>query len=330
MKKGAFFGDSRKINEVYGQGRKKKVAALVDLYPAVISTENFAEHADNLRDLEVIFSTWGMPLLSRDQLEKLPKLEAVFYAAGTVKYFAQPLLESGVTVVSAWAANAIATAEFALAQILLANKDFFRNMRECSSPETRARGTCRGKGNFGQTVAILGAGMVGRTLISLLKNFDLNVVVYHPSMSDSEAEGLGVKKVTLDEAFGQGCVVTNHLPDLPATRGLLTSRLFEQMRDGATFINTGRGPTVVEEDLIRVLKKRPSLAALLDVTCQEPPPDDSELYTLANVHMTSHIAGSIGDEVLRMADYAISEFEAWEKGDPLKYEVTLERFDRLA
>jgi len=330
MKKAAFFGESGTIDSVYARGRKEKVASLTDLYPAVVTAEGFCEHASALGELEVIFSTWGMPALTDEQLDKLPELKAVFYAAGSVKHFARPLLERGVTVMSAWAANGIPTAEFALAQILLATKGCFRNMAQCRTPEGRCAGPYRGKGSYGETVAVLGAGMVGKTLIRLLKSFDLNIILYDPTMRDSDAESLGVKKVSLEEAFEQAYVVTNHLPNLPATRGLLTGHLFERMREGATFINTGRGATVVEEDLIRVLKEKPSLTALLDVTCEEPPPADCGFYALGNVHMTSHIAGSIGDEVLRMADYAISEFEAWEKGEPLKYEITLERFDRLA
>lgn len=69
------------------------------------------------------------------------------------------------------------------------------------------------------------------------------------------------------------------------------------MRQGATFINTGRGAQVDEAGLIEVFKRRPDLTALLDITCPEPPEDGSELYTLPNIHLSSHIAGSKNDEV---------------------------------
>ena len=80
----------------------------------------------------------------------------------------------------------------------------------------------------------------------------------------------------------------------------------------------------MEPDLIRVLKDRPDLTALLDVTYPEPPADDSELWTLPNVWISPHVGGSVGDEVVRMADCAIEEFIAWESGEPLKYQVTHE------
>jgi phosphoglycerate dehydrogenase-like enzyme len=102
------------------------------------------------------------------------------------------------------------------------------------------------------------------------------------------------------------------------------------MQQGATFINTGRGQQINEQELIEVLKERPDLYALLDVTWPEPPPDGSPLYTLANVKLSSHIAGSIGNEVVRMADLVIEEFLCWQAGLPLQHEVTLDMLERMA
>ena len=103
----------------------------------------------------------------------------------------------------------------------------------------------------------------------------------------------------------------------------------KSMREGATFINTGRGAQVVEGDLIRVLTERPDLTALLDVTFPEPPESDSPLWTLPNVWITPHIGGSVGDEVVRMADCVIEEFIAWESGKPLRFQVTREVLETM-
>ena len=105
---------------------------------------------------------------------------------------------------------------------------------------------------------------------------------------------------------------------------MLGGALFERMRAGATFINTGRGAQVVEDELIAVLEARPDLTALLDVTWPEPPAPDSKLWSLPNVVISPHIGGTIGDEVVRLADCAIDEFERWQAGEPLRYRVTRE------
>lgn len=329
LKKAAFFGHGDQIERVYTQGRREQVAAATDLYPHIVTGADFDTQVSHLQDLEVIFSTWGMPSLTETQIAQLPQLQAVFYAAGSVQRFARPFLERDVLVVSAWAANAVPVAEFTLSQILLAGKGYFANTREYVSPESR-RAAYVGPGNFGETVALLGCGQIGRTVIALLQPFHLRLVAFDPFLTSDAAQEMGVVKVSLEEAFAQCMVVSNHLANLPETVGMLQGAHFAQMRPHATFINTGRGQTVAEEEMCAVLQARPDLTALLDVTRHEPPAADSALYTLPNVQLTTHIAGSTGDEVVRMADYMLSEFRAWEQGKSLRYAVTGEMLSTMA
>ncbi len=329
--KAVFLCDGNQIDRVYARGRKQRVAELTDLYEPVVSAATFDRHAEALTDRRVAFSTWGMPTLRDEQIDALASLEAVFYAAGSVKHFAGPYLARGITVVSAWAANAVPVAEFALAQILLACKNYFRNTAAVADPESyRTARSTEARGVFGETVALIGAGMIGRKLIELLKPFTLNVVVVDPYLSDADAGALGVTKVSLAAAFAEALVVSNHLPNLPELRGLLDEPLLASMRPGATFINTGRGAQVDEAALGTVFAARPDLTALLDVTFPEPPEAASPLYRLDNVHISTHIAGSLGDEVIRMADWMIEEFLAFQHGRPLRYAVTAEQLKTMA
>ena len=172
--------------------------------------------------------------------------------------------------------------------------------------------------------------MIARYLIGLLKPFNLKVLVYDPYLPDSEAASLGVEKADLTRIFSECYVVSNHLPNLESLRGLLNETLFSSMRLGSTFINTGRGAQVDESDLVSVLKRRDDLTALLDVTDPEPSPADSPFYKMANVRLTSHIAGSMNDEVVRMADYVIEDFGNWDAGRPLKHSVTKDMLDKMA
>lgn len=316
-------------SRVYGMGRRDQLSTLTTLHPRTVSEENFDAELPHLRDVEVMFATWGIPTLTAERLDAMPRLKAIFYAAGTVKQFAEPALKRGIRVVSAWRANGIPVAEFTLAQILLSTKGYFANSRAYTGPSTRSVAPT-GLGNFGQTVAILGAGAIGRLVIELLKPFQLTVAVFDPYLSDPDAAKLGVGKVSLEQAFEESIVVSNHIANVPATVGLLRGPHFRAMQQGATFINTGRGAQVNEPELIEVLKARPDLTALLDVTDPEPPIIGSPLWTMKNVVLSSHIAGSIGNEVVRLADCAIGEFERWRDGQPLQHEVTLDMLDRMA
>ena len=93
-------------------------------------------------DVTELFSTWGMPVFSEEEIRRcFPRLECVFYAAGSVQSFARPFLNCGVKVISAWAANAIPVAEFTVAEIILANKGFYRQSRLMKSGEHKL---CKG------------------------------------------------------------------------------------------------------------------------------------------------------------------------------------------
>jgi len=259
----------------------------------------------------------------------MPSLRAVYYAGGSVRRFAHRLLERNITVVSAWQANAVPVAEFTLGQILLATKGYFRNSTEYTSPSVCYK-AFQGRGNFGECIAILGAGAIGGRVIELLGRFELSAVVFDPFLSEVRAAELGVEKVSLEEAFKRGYVVSNHLANLPETTGMLHSAHFSSMRPDATFLNTGRGATVDEPGMISVLQCRPDITALLDVTFPEPPPEGSPLYALPNVHLTTHIAGSIGDEIVRMADYCIDDFIAAEENGSQRYAVSYSMLETMA
>jgi phosphoglycerate dehydrogenase-like enzyme len=344
MRKAAFFNDSTATSEiefmhrtertsilerVYPADRMKRIARNCDLFPAVINSENFDTHLPDLGNLEIIFSTWGMPALSTEQIKKLPNLKILFYAAGSVHHFAAPFLENGIRMVSAGAANSVPVAEFTQAQIILANKGYFRNIREYQSPSTIST-AFRGPGNFNTTISLLGAGMIGRNVIELLKPFDLNILVFDPFLSEADAAALNVEKVELMDAFERGQVVSNHLANNAETRGLLTAAHFSAMPPNAVFINTGRGATVDENGMVQALKERTDLTALLDVSDPEPPEENSPIFQLPNIKISSHIAGSINNEVPRMADLVISEFENWLTGNPLEHEIIPAKLKTMA
>lgn len=328
----AFFCNSPKqIERVYGSGRREQLMELTALYPQVVTAENINDHIAKIRDIDVVFSTWGMFVPEDRHFAELGSLKAVFYGAGSVKSFAEPFLERGIKVISAWAANAVPVAEFTLAQILLSCKRYFLNQQACKDPERRDHGPrpC-GHGAFNEKVAIIGAGMVGRKVIELLSPFNLEILVVDPFLEKEFCAREPVTRVALEEAFAEAYVISNHLPNIAETVGLLDKALFASMREGATFINTGRGAQVNEGDLIQICRQRPDITFLLDVTSPEPPEKTSPFYQLPNVFLSSHIAGSLGNEVVRMADYVIREFKLWQGGMPLNYEIDKDKLKIMA
>lgn len=328
MKNALLIASPHLQTSVYGGGRMDQIAQRTRL--TVVTPEEWKENRPDFRDVEVIFTTWGMPYTSPEYLAQLSHLKVLFYAAGSVQGFVRPFLERGVTVVSGWHGNAIPVAEFSLAQIILSLKGYWRNLRDYENDPGSFRTAFRGPGIYRETVALIGAGAVGRKLIDLLQPLGVKIIVFDPFLSYEDAALLGVEKVGLEDAFARGMAVSNHLADNPGTEGMLTGDLFRRMRDGATFLNTGRGRTVRENELAQVFAERPDLTALLDVTFPEPRPADSPLRALPNVQVSTHIAGATGTEVQLLGDLCLEEFDRYERGEPLRYTVTPAMLEHMA
>lgn len=268
------------------------------------------------RDVEYIFSTWNMPIFSSDEAKQyFPSLKAIFYAAGTVKYFADPFLKQGIKIYTSATENGIPVAEFVVGQVLLANKGVFQAQKAYKKPFWRfsfLKGrsfTMAKTGNYNAIVGIIGCGAIGAKIVSLLKPYQLKVVVHDPFLSQQKLNELGVKHISLEEMFKSCDVISNHLPDIPSTQGIINKNLLSLMKDTATFINTGRGNQVVEKDLCYVMKKKPLATALLDVTKKEPVRPWSALLRRKNIFLTPHIAGSTSNEIQRLVERAYISYQ---------------------
>jgi phosphoglycerate dehydrogenase-like enzyme len=329
--KGLFILDPGALHVIYGPEERAELDAIVDFCGEPQTPASIAANPEILSGVEVIFSGWGAPLMDKAFLAAAPRLRAVFYGAGSIRGFVtEAFWERGIVITSAYAANAIPVAEYALATILLSLKRFWffaeqaRVGRAWIDPKPEVPGA------FRSTVGLISCGMVARRLLELLKVCDLERIIYCPFLSREEAVELGVKRRSLEDVFRNGDVVSLHTPDLPETRGLITGRLFSLMKEGATFINTARGAVVRELEMIEVLKKRPDLTAILDVTHPEPPAPDSPLLSMPNVILTPHIAGSLSGECRRMGRFMIEEFKRFQAGEPLKWQITSEQAAKLA
>lgn len=334
MKTSIFLGDAR-VFRIYHGDCFAALQKEAELEPTLYTKDDVLKDPQAFSKVENIFTTWGMPAFTEEEIRTaLPSLKAVYYAAGSVRYFAAPFLSCGVRVHSAWAANAVPVAEYTTAQILLANKGFFKSCRLCSKEralrDEAKRYAEEKSGNFDASIGIIGAGMIGKMVIRALKSYDLKVLAYDKFLSKEELAALGAEKVTLDELFSRCDTISNHIANLPETAGMLRYEHFSRMKKNATFINTGRGAQVVEEDLLRALLEEPDRTAILDVTDPEPPFENSKLYNLPNVFLTPHIAGSSGNEVRRMGEYMLEEYRRGARNERFLYEVTPKMLETMA
>ncbi|MBN1639976.1 MAG: hydroxyacid dehydrogenase [Anaerolineae bacterium] len=328
MLKGIYVLNSSAYEQIYGPAEREDIARLVEICAPQQTADAVREDPSVLAEVDVIFSGWGMARLDEDLLRAALKLKAVFYGAGSIRGFAtEAAWARGITICSAYAANAIPTAEFALSQILFSLK---RGWHYALAIRRDGRYPKRGPvpGAYLSTVGLVSLGMIGSHVARLLQAFDVKVVAY--TSSARKAAELGATQRSLEEVFCESDVVSLHTPWLKETEGMITGEHLASMKQNATFINTARGAVVREEEMIEVLRQRPDLYAVLDVTYPEPPAADSPLYTLPNVVLTPHIAGSLDGECRRMGRHMVDELERYLRGEPLQWAISQEQAARLA
>jgi len=324
-----FLLDEFHSHNVYGPADRKRLEALICTPFRFLTQLTILEDSHDLSEVEVIFSSWGMPLCDETFLDRFPKLKAIFYAAGSVRLFVTDALwRREILVSSSNSALSVSVSEFTLAQILLSLKWTWRHAADTRTARRMIHHTP--PGTYDSVVGLVSIGTVAKKLLSLMRPFHFQIVAYDPFLTQQSARELGVKLVSLEDLFEISDVVSVHTPWLPETEGMICGHHFNRMKPGVTFINTARGAVVNEPEMIEILKHRPDLYALLDVTWPEPPPPSSPLYDLPNVILTPHIAGALGKECQRLGAMAVDEFERYLKGKPLLGQIREEMMAMIA
>jgi phosphoglycerate dehydrogenase-like enzyme len=331
MLKGIYIIDERFFHNIYGPRQRDRIDSLVDIYAPPQTTETVAANPNILNDADVIISGWHMPVMDRQFFEYASNLKAVFYGAGSTKYFiTDQVWERDVIVCHASEVNSLPVAEFTLGQILLSLKSMWYHSRNVRDARTYVPSEFFGAGLYGSTVGLISLGSIARYLCRLLEPFNVNIIAYDPYVDAKTAQILGVELCDLDEVFRCADVVSLHTPLNEQTVGLIRGSHLLSMKPYTTFINTARAPIVEQDEMIEALKERSDLTALLDVTSPEPPERDSPLYELKNVVLTPHIAGSVGNECRRLGDHIASELQRYVRGERLVSRLEKERAMMMA
>ncbi|MGH7946233.1 MAG: hydroxyacid dehydrogenase [Opitutaceae bacterium] len=328
----AFILPRFRFEELYGAECAAAIARATRVICPLASPDELARgDVAWLSEVELLFTGWGAPRLDRELLDRMPRLQVVFYAGGSVRpLVTDEFWRREIPITCAAAFNAQPVAEFALGAVMMGlRRAWFQ-----ASETRRLRGfpcpTVTVPGGNGSTVGLVSFGAIARRLRGYLRQFDLHVIGFDPLVSDDTFRAERVERVNLKELFARSDIVSLHSPWLPETEGLIDRELLVSMKPGATLINTARGAIVRESALIDVLRARVDLQAVLDVTWPEPPERTSPLYDLPNVFLTPHLAGSLGNECRRMGQAMVEEMRRFLRGEPLHFVVNQQAAIALA
>lgn len=260
-----------------------------------------------IENVEIILS-WEIP----DELLRRTKQLRWFssIAAGNEDLVKNPCLSESVILTKSTIYGEM-IAEYIFAYLLYYSRDLSKYFED---QKHRVWEKIRPSRLYGKMMGIVGLGSVGKEIAKRGKQFGMSV--------------LGVKQIpgpveNVDQVFGPRDLermiplvdyLVVALPLTSETYHLLGEKELSLMKEGALLFNTGRGKTIDEVALTKVLKAR-RIRAVLDVFEKEPLPAESELWSLENVIITPHVSGiNIPGEI---CEEFVKNYERWVRGEPL-------------
>ncbi len=290
--------------------------------------------SDQLKDADAAITGWGTPSFTEEMLRDNPKLRFIAHSAGTVKNLVPASFWTmvGKHITSNAPVIAEDVAQTTLMLILSALKEVWS-----FTDLTRSGGWKGGEKNVYTTrrlddlkVGIIGASLVGKEVVKILKHFRPVLRIWDPYLSPIEAEMLEIEQMGLDELIASSDVITLHAPANEDCRHILNGKNIPLIKDGAVLVNTARGMLIDEEALVKELQTG-RFFACLDVTDPEPPAADHPLRTMPNVIITPHVAGGHTVNGRKMLGRnSIKEVYNFLTKGLIAYEVRFEMLEHMA
>ncbi len=268
------------------------------------------EIVDFIDDAQILVT--HLAPLSRSMFERLPSLKFVAVSrGGPVNIDMAAAREHQIAVVNTPGRNASAVAEFTIGAILAETRLIRSGHESLRNGEWRGdlyRADRTGRELNEMTVGVVGYGKIGTKVVKLLRAFGTRILVADPYVQLSADDlNAGVEQVGLDELLARADVVTMHPRVTDETRQMMNAETFSQMKPGALFVNTARGPLTDYDALYDALVSGHLGGAMLETFAVEPVPLDWPLLQLPNVTLTPHIAGASVRTVTYAAEQAAEE-----------------------
>jgi D-3-phosphoglycerate dehydrogenase len=208
--------------------------------------------------------------------------------AGIEAYLARGLLDNQRVWTSAAGAYARTVAEHAVALLLAGLRGLVIAAHQTSwqRPMVSAGIT----GLVGSTVAVVGAGAIGRRVIELIEPFDASVIAVTRSGRSVPGAVRSLGFVDLKQLWGEVDHVVLAAPSTAQTHRMIDKTVLAQLRPTSWIVNVGRGELVATDDLVDALHAGKIAGAALDVTDPEPLPDGHILWSTPGVLISPHCA----------------------------------------
>ena len=294
---------------IYHEDAKAYHEILAKMLPRleIRSSARPEEVRDFMEEAEIILS-WQIP---DDLLRRAGRLRwFASMAAGNEDLVKNPNLRGSVVFTKATVYGEM-MAEYVFAYLLYFGRNLSKHFEDQQKKIWDRR---RPERLRGRVMGILGLGSVGQEIAKRGKQFGMRIVGFKrtPERMKNVDQVYGPQELKKMIPMVDYLVVA--LPLTAETYRLLGEEELNLVKEGAILFNVGRGKTIDEVGLTKVVKSG-KIRAVLDVFEDEPLPSESELWNVENVIITPHVSGiNIPEEI---CEEFVGNYRRWVKGKPL-------------
>jgi phosphoglycerate dehydrogenase-like enzyme len=258
--------------------------------------------------------------LPQKVLSVAPRLRWVQAIGAGVDHLRDAGLDARVLLTNAAGVAAVPIAEFVIGRLLAVWKRFDTLAEQ---QQRRVWKPAYGRVLSGGTIGLVGLGAIGTAVAVRARALGMRVLAVRRTSTPSPAADEVFGPAELHSVLARCDAVVLSAPSTRATENLFDGKAFAAMKRGAVFCNVARGALVDEDALITALERGHIGAAVLDVTKEEPLPENSPLWTAPNLYLSPHSAASPDRYLESLFDLFADNLDRYVRGEPLRNVVDL-------
>lgn len=242
--------------------------------------------ASDLNDVEVIVGNLNPSLLVNCKNLKLLQLNS----AGTDGYTAKGVLPAGTVLANATGAYGLAISEHMLGMLLCLMKKL--DLYKINQLNNRWKDEGPVTSIYGSKTLIVGFGDIGNEFGIRMNALGSKVSAIRKNVQNKPEYVDSIHTMTdFYKCLNEADIVATSLPGTSETYKLFNKAAFDNMKNGAYFINVGRGTAVDLDSLCDALESGKLSGVALDVTDPEPLPSNHRIWNISNALITPHVSG---------------------------------------